>query len=255
MLKAVIFDLDDTLLDWTTCRLDWLEYEREHLRAVYDYMQERHPLPAFEEFVALEQTLTAEAWQEGVSTLVAPHQGRVLAETFTRLGVPAEKIDITACLEAYNWAGVPGVQPFPEVPGALEELRRHALRLGIITNAYQPMWMRDREMAAAGLPPALFEWRTSTADFGLLKPHPAVFEHTLQALDARPEEAVFIGDNLAADVAGAQGVGMKAVLRCCTRVSVAEGITPDATLRSLEELPALLDDWFPGWQNGHARER
>ena len=56
MLKAIIFDVDDTLLDWEPREQDWFEYDRDHLRSVYDYVdREIHPLPGFEIFVELVQ--------------------------------------------------------------------------------------------------------------------------------------------------------------------------------------------------------
>src|SRR5690606_15877365 len=92
--------------------------------------------------------------------------------------------------------------------------------------------------------------RISAADAGYLKPHPAIFEHALALVDASPDEAVFVGDNPIADIAGAQGVGMRAVLREVHEVPplLSGLIVPDATITSLEGLPPLLDDWFPGWR-------
>lgn len=248
MLKAIIFDVDDTLLDWEPREQDWFEYDRLHLEKVYAYASKLHPLPDFNTFADLEQAVTVESWMEGGQTLEAPNLGHVLAETLLRLGFPADKIDIPALLEAYEWEGMPGVLPFPDVPGVLEALRTQGLKLGLITNAFQPMWMRDRELNAVGLPPELFACRTSSADVGYLKPHPAVFQHTLDALAVNPEEAVFVGDNLEADIAGAQGIGMRAVLRTTNADPSLDSAQPDAAVDSLEQLLPLLDGWYPGWR-------
>jgi putative hydrolase of the HAD superfamily len=45
-------------------------------------------------------------------------------------------------------------------------------------------------------------------EFGRRKPHPLIFNEALRRLGARPEEALFIGDSLSEDIAGAQSVGM-----------------------------------------------
>ena len=103
-------------------------------------------------------------------------------------------------------------------------------------------------MNTVGLAPELFACRTSSADVGYLWPDPAVFEHTLRALEAVPAEAVFVGDNREADIVGAQGVGMRAVLRMTNASAEANGIQPDAEVDLLEELLPLLDDWYPGWR-------
>ena len=50
-----------------------------------------------------------------------------------------------------------------------------------------------------------------SSEIGKRKPHPAIFERALEALDVRPEEAVFVGDRLYEDVRGAGELGMKTV--------------------------------------------
>ena len=41
MLKAILFDMDDTLIDWSGFKLSWREREAIHLRGVYDYINEQ----------------------------------------------------------------------------------------------------------------------------------------------------------------------------------------------------------------------
>jgi FMN phosphatase YigB (HAD superfamily) len=253
MLKAIIFDIDDTLLDWEPHEQDWFDYDREHLGIVYDYINALHPLPSCETFVELAQANTVERWTTGGQTLEAPNLGTVLVETLRTLGVPEQYLDTRAILTAYNWEGLPGVVAFPEVPAILNAFRTHGVRLGLITNAYHPMWMREHELRKLGIDPALFDSRFSSADIGYLKPHPRIFQRSLAALNVRPEEAIFVGDNPEADIAGAQGVGMRAVLRVPGDLPFfanEEPVKPDAILSTLESLPAILDDWYPGWRNG-----
>ena len=38
MLKAILFDLDDTLIDWHGWSGDWVGVEQQHLRGVYDFL-------------------------------------------------------------------------------------------------------------------------------------------------------------------------------------------------------------------------
>jgi FMN phosphatase YigB (HAD superfamily) len=61
-----------------------------------------------------------------------------------------------------------------------------------------------------------------------------------------------VGDNLNADVVGAQRVGMKAVWRDTgyhgSRLSLGM-IEPDATIESLDQIFDHLNDWFPGWRD------
>jgi HAD superfamily hydrolase (TIGR01509 family) len=251
MLKAVLFDLDDTLIDWSQVENDWDERDQMYSRGVFDYVcAEVQSLESFDSFLAAFRKALRSAWEHGRGSLRSPHLGRVLNDTLEAVGVPASRIDQTACLEAYGWTAAPGLVPFPDVPPLLQLLCDQGVRIGIVTNAHMPMWLRDRELEMLDILDYFPDCRLSAADVGYLKPHPNIFQLALECVDASPEETVFVGDNPIADVAGAQGAGLKAVLR--TRpvgTSLLSGIiAPDSALDSLEGLPLLLDDWYPGWR-------
>jgi FMN phosphatase YigB (HAD superfamily) len=254
MLKALIFDMDDTLIDWESQEEDWFERDRVHLRNVFDYVNEKvHIIPDFEAFAEIAQHQTKETWLKSGRSLSAPHIGNVIRKTLTILGAPESKIDVDACLRAYNWTGLPGVQAFDDVIELLPSIHAQGIKLGIVTNAYYPMWMRDKELTLLGIDPKMFDSRISSADIGYLKPHRAIFRQSLANLDAKPDEAVFIGDNLKADIGGAKSLGMKAVLRASAGTQVKEqdqnAPVPDATISSLHDLLPVLDKWYPGWRN------
>ena len=251
VLRAVLFDLDDTLIDWSGFDHDWEKHERTLLRSVYDYVRaELHPLDDFEALVATFFARTRAAWEDARASLRAPHLGAVLANSLVDLGVPPARVNARRLLEAYPWGAHPGAAVFPDALDVLPLLRRHGVRVGIVTNAYQPMWLRDREIEHFGLLPHFPECRVSAADVGYLKPHPAIFEHALRLVGARPEQAVFVGDNPVADIAGAQAVGLQAVLRVTHPAPpmLSGLIVPDRAVNSLHELPDILDQWFPGWR-------
>ncbi|MBZ0295503.1 MAG: HAD family hydrolase [Anaerolineae bacterium] len=251
MLKAVLFDLDDTLIDWSGFGRRWESRERALLQGVYDYVTTNiHPLEDFNQFATNFVDTTRSAWENGRSSLRAPHLGRVLLQALEISGVPVDHLDERRCLEAYNWDAAEGVVVFPDVPPLLQLLRENGIRFGIVTNAYQPMWMRDRELKTFELLDYFPECRFSAADAGYLKPHPAIFEKALQCLGTSPEETVFIGDNPVADIAGAQAVGMLTVLRVThpTPPMLSGLIVPDHALNSYDELPDVLDNWYPGWR-------
>jgi putative hydrolase of the HAD superfamily len=74
-----------------------------------------------------------------------------------------------------------------------------------------------------------------------MKPHPSIFSAALQLVDAKPAEAVMVGDSLRHDVEGAIRAGMRGVL-------LHRGDTPTAgaaelgvpVIKSLRELLPLL---------------
>lgn len=250
MLKAVLFDLDDTLIDWGDFNEDWDAMEYRHVVGVHRYITDHiQVICEVKDFFKEYMRRTGQAWAQARTTLTAPHVGKVLLDTASFFGVPESKLDQNAFLKAYNWRKIEHTTVFPDSIPGLKRLRDANLKLVLITNAYQPMWMRDIEMQQHGLLEFFPNCRFSAADVGKLKPHPSIFQKALTCLDVKPEETVFIGDNPTADIAGAQSAGMRAVLRVKLpmRPLISGLVIPDAAINSLDELPTILDGWFPNW--------
>jgi FMN phosphatase YigB (HAD superfamily) len=252
MLKAILFDLDDTLLDWRGFQQDWPRFEERLLRRVFNYIcREIIELSDFQAFVFEFRNHMRDAWSAGRGNLIAPNLGTVLVEAAEKVGVPPGAVSAEQCLQAYDWKAVPGTTVFPEVPEILTLIREKGIKTGIVTNASQPMWIRDIEINEHGLLEHFPDCRISAADVGYLKPHPAIFQAALTRLGVEPAETVFVGDNPIADVAGAQAVGLRAVLRVTHPAPpmLSGLIVPDGAVNSLFELLGLLDSWYSGWRN------
>lgn len=251
MLKAVLFDLDDTLLDWSQRSQNWVDYERQHLTLVLDYInREIQPVSTADLFFDTVRQLSRQGWLAAERGLRPPVFSSLLLEALGKVGIPAERVDIEACLRAYDAQLVGGVCPFPDAEEILPLLVANNLKLGVITNAAIPMWMRDHELDMCGLLPYFADCRFTAADVGYLKPHPVAFETALSKLGLQPDEAIFVGDNPEADIAGAQNVGMKAVLRINRKTPplISGLIIPDAAINTLHELLPVLDEWYPDWR-------
>lgn len=254
-LKGALFDLDDTLVDWSGVQLGWREIEAARLSRVKAYVQRKSQNRSITSETLIEAYLqrTRAAWREARATLRAPHMPSILMDTLKALGVATDRLDVAEVLRAYDWNAAPGTVVFPDVPPMLTVLRRAGVKLGIVTNASQPMTMRDAELEAHGLIDYFPDCRLSAADAGYLKPDTRIFTCALERLGTRPQETIFIGDNPEADIAGAQSAGMKAVLRVSDRaLRYGEFSSYQPRLRTLERLPAILDEWYPGWRNGIA---
>ena len=79
------------------------------------------------------------------------------------------------------------------------------------------------------------------------KPHPGIFEQTLQALGVAPEEAVQVGDTLQEDVLGAKLVGMRTVwVSRAGAPRIRQGPSPDHQVRDLRELVAIVSGLIDG---------
>ncbi len=261
-LKGLLFDFDDTLVDWSGVQLGWREIEAARLSRVQEYVHRKTRANWLNTDSLLDAYLqrTRVAWAEARRSLRAPHMPSILLNTLKGLGVDTEHLDVDDVLCAYDWNVVPGAVVFPDVTPVLKALRLADVKLGIVTNASQPMVMRDAELVTHGLIDFFPDCRLSAADAGYLKPDKRIFTCALERMGTSPEETVFIGDNPEADIAGANAMGMRAVLRLNGRVERrAAGaaykrdlLDTHRRLHSLDELPAILDEWYPGWRNGRA---
>jgi HAD superfamily hydrolase (TIGR01458 family) len=88
------------------------------------------------------------------------------------------------------------------------------------------------------------EYSTDTQATIIGKPSASFFELALQELGMPPQDVVMVGDDIDADIGGAQAVGMKGVLvktgKYREHLSAQSGITPDAVVDSIDQVLALL---------------
>ena len=261
MLRAVIFDMDDTLVDWSQREGDWTGHIRKSLRPVHEYLRlAGHPVPNLEWFAYIYSEQAHVAWDRVCPPeWSCPRQIDILADTVRALNLEFEAIQMEPLQRRYAWQAMPGVRMFPDTPGVLQALRAEGLQIGLLTNSDLPMWMRDGELRDLGLLDAI-DVRLTAGDVGRLKPHYAPFRAVLDQLGVTPDEAVFVGDRLQDDVAGAQATGMRAVwIRRSSSMWVtpgnsANGPRPNAIIDRLAQLLTTLDRWFPGWRKNNETE-
>ncbi|UCG25779.1 MAG: HAD family hydrolase, partial [Chloroflexota bacterium] len=180
-------------------------------------------------------------WTEAKKTWRITSYGRLLDQVFEELELQTDGLDADQVLRVFGWAPRPGVEPFPETLPVLHTLRRQGYRIGLLTNSFLPMWMRDEELRAYDLID-LFDERVSAADVGYLKPHPIVYHDLLNKLGIQPEKAVFVGDRPTNDIAGANKVGLTSVLISPPYLERdPSGVIPDYTISRLDQLLPLID--------------
>lgn len=252
-LKAVLFDLDDTLIDWSDFSGDYFALELPHFTQLRDYLtQAGHDLPPVNVMLDVFRIRAMYRWEVGRETMVAPQLLPILRNMLTEdFGVDASALDDDTLRTHYNWNKVPGTKIFPEVPSVLTQLIDAGIKIGIVTNAFQPMIMRDVELVEHDLLQYFPTCRFSACDVGYLKPHPAIFETALACVGTKIEETVFVGDSLTADISGANRLGMTTVWRDVghrnpklTRAVV----EPDVKIHNLNEMLTFFDERFPDWR-------
>lgn len=240
-IKAVLFDMDDTLIDWSGMQVDLAAVETRHLQNVHNFLTDAgHTLPPFTRFWNQFRSQLIHAWTEAKKDWSGVSFVTVMQDFLLTCGVEKTQISLDDVLHAYDWSIIPGVEPFADTLPVLGKLKNDGYKIGLITNAMQPMWMRDIELRAYGILNFL-DARLTSGDVGFMKPHPFIYWRALELLAVQPEESVFVGDRPANDIAGANEAGLTSVLMSPPHLDRELGsIRPNYTITSLTELLPIL---------------
>ena len=232
--RAIFFDMDDTLLnpsggvaaawelacreasatigcEWTVLRdallRDMMAFWRDE--AAVEHWRTRL-VEAREHVIA--QTLAAEGWDPGQMQRISDRYG---AERETRLAL------------------------FTDAAETLEALRSRGYKLGLLTNGPADM---QRAKVNRFVLEQYFDVVVIEGEFGRGKPHREVFDHALATVGATPSEAWHVGDNLYADIGGAQQAGLHATWIHRDRLELKDSSmpVPDRVIGHLPELRMAL---------------
>jgi putative hydrolase of the HAD superfamily len=101
-----------------------------------------------------------------------------------------------------------GLAPVDGVVETITELRRRGLKTGLITVCSEDVAVLWPETAFRGL----FDAEVFSCSVGLRKPDPRIYRLALDQLGVEPGEAMFVGDGANDELAGAERIGMTAVM-------------------------------------------
>ena len=155
----------------------------------------------------------------------------VMAIALARLGAPAEEHDALA-------VSLPGWEPFPEVPAAIEEARSRGWRLAILSNTDRDLL--DASIARIGVP---FDETIVASEIGSYKPAPPHWEELFARTGADRAAHVHIGASLFHDIAPASALGLRTVW--INRLGETADPEPDVELHTLGGLADALDSLVP----------
>jgi 2-haloalkanoic acid dehalogenase type II len=122
---------------------------------------------------------------------------------------------------------------FPDVKPVLSKLRERGLKMGIISTGYEQDINAITQKT--GLQKELFEVIVGADTLKKTKPDPEVFKYALTKLKVKPQETLFVGDEIDADYRGAENAGIHALLiqRTENKTSQTSDLT---TIANLEEV-------------------
>jgi putative hydrolase of the HAD superfamily len=210
-LKAILFDLGDTLLDFQP--MDTRAVFRTAARRTYDHLAATGVrLPDFEAYVR--PYYRSLRW----SYFWAKLSGRefnsfeLLIRFHRRLGLPTDDALLRelACMWYHPLTEQATIEP--DLHASLTAMRDAGLRLGLVSNTFVPGFAHDHHLQGIGLLD-LLPVRVYSSEVGHRKPDRRIFHAALERLGAAAQQTLFVGDLVKTDIIGAKRAGMKAALK------------------------------------------
>ncbi|WP_242212357.1 HAD family hydrolase [Bacillus cereus group sp. BfR-BA-01383] len=190
MIRAVLFDLDGTLLD----RHQSLE------QFIYDQYN-RFSL----HFMNIEQSEYCSRFLE-LDNNGYTWKDKVYATLLSEYGITT--LTQEQLLHDYTTNFQHHCIPFSNMHELLHRLTQQNIKIGIITNGFTDFQMNN--LRALNIHTYTNTLLISEAE-GIKKPHPEIFERALQKLNVKAEECIYVGDHPENDVMGAEQVGILGV--------------------------------------------
>jgi len=231
--KAILFDLDDTILSFGGREALLLEVVKEFAGEIspHSATQLAAEIEArFLEFWAVPEQYAT--WRMRVL------EARVLVvELLFTDRYPQLNLDLARKIAAQfheKRESDPG-RLFPGSVSTLEELRRKGVRLALVTNGHgdsQRAKIERFDLARH------FDHVQIEGEHGFGKPDERAYRHAMSALGVEPHETWMVGDNLEWEVAAPQRLGIFSVWHdhLGKGLSAASGVMPDLIVRSISEL-------------------
>jgi putative hydrolase of the HAD superfamily len=228
-VEAVIFDWGGTLTPWRTIDAD------DEWRSLAEVAA---PERVDEATRALVQAAT-QVWARSRDE----HMSSTLEEICLLAGLPYD----VAHWDGYRafWEHATFIDP--DAPGVFEALRAQGLKVGVLSNTVWPAAWHEEIFVRDGVL-ELIDGAVYTSSIEWTKPASQAFAAAMTAVGATdPAHCVFVGDRLFDDIHGAHSAGMGTIYLPHSAIPPEQiGHTvgePDATIRRLAEIPALVAAW------------
>lgn len=259
MLKAVLFDLDDTLI-WdkksikeafvATTKVAEKEFSVDSEKLEKAVRDEARKLYSSYETYEFTQMIGINPFEglwgdfldddhehfQKLKEIVPAYRKEAWKRGLKRLGIEDERFaEKLANLFPSERKKNPFV--YEETFRVLEALKGR-YKLVLLTNGSP-----DLQNTKLGLTPELVQYFDDviiSGAFGRGKPDPSIFDHVLKKVNVKKEDALMVGDNLNTDIKGANSLGIKSVWINRDHKEKSD-IEPDYEIYHLEELFPLLD--------------
>lgn len=222
MIKAILFDLDQTLIDFMKLKRMCIEAS---ISAMVDAGLNINKESAEKELFELYNEYGIEyehIFQKFLEKAIGDVDYKILAKAIV----------------AYRKVRASFLEPYPNVQSTLLKLRERGYKLAIVSDAPRlKAWIRLASMRLDDF----FDVVISFDDTGKTKPDCLPFQKALEQLNVAPSETLMIGDNLSRDILGAKKLGIKTCFaKYGFTIGFKERIKADYEIKRFEELLNIL---------------
>jgi putative hydrolase of the HAD superfamily len=233
-LKAILFDIDDTLYSTTEFA------RRARTNAVRAMLQAGLDLPEEVVLRELDEVLAefSSNHEHHFDKLLQRLRPQCLQRTNAALIVASG-------VAAYHDTKFRELAPFDDVYPLFSDLRRIGMRLGIITHGWTVK--QAEKLVRLGLVPYLDPRAIFISEqIGISKPNPKLYMTAVRDLGLEPGEVMYVGDSPEHDIAPPRSIGMITVWarRAAKRTLAGTGIEPHHTIASFDELRRILREQY-----------
>jgi putative hydrolase of the HAD superfamily len=216
-VKAVLFDLDGTLLNRETSIEQFIAAQYDRLHNHLGHIPKKNYMTRF-----IELDCNGHVWKDKVYQTLATE-------------VAIAEMSWQALLDDYDTQFQFHCVPFDFLHETLDLLKQQGYKLGIVTNGLGPF--QSRTIAGLEIQDYFDAILISEVE-QVRKPQPEIFQRAMKRLGVSTVNSVFVGDHPEADISGAKSANMKAIWK---RNSVwPEATEADAAIDHLNEIPLLL---------------
>lgn len=217
MISAILFDLDETILDRRASLNDFLSWQFDKHYFKHQSLKSRWT----DRFIELDDY--GSRWKNEVYDLLEQEFGLLEAEK-------------EVLLEEYICEFRKFSTSNLHVDSVIRRIVDCELKIGLITNGKYPFQYNNFQTLSVS---KLFNLVVVSEKIGIKKPDPRIFEFACEQLNISANTAIFVGDNPYTDIDGANAIGMLSVFLKNRRFH--ECGHADYQISTFAELPAIIE--------------
>ncbi|MCE5295795.1 MAG: HAD family hydrolase [Euryarchaeota archaeon] len=238
-MKAILFDLGHTLIDYY---VDWETPENRSIKRFYDAVMDAGADAKEDEFTRFVKGLLDDGRKKKRVDMVEIPLETVLTVVLERYEMEEDDQLVVEGCDIFYDSLAEKKELAPGTIDMLERVKGKGYRIGLVSDVAWglPSDYPLKDLEQFGLD-CYFDDLVFSTEVGLRKPHPKMFKLSLYNLGAKAEESFFIGNSIRCDIKGANGVGIRSILKESGHPEDEDGVVPKFKIKDWDELDQYID--------------